>query len=117
MENAIDNCATKFKLGGKLAEPQSLQVKDLVYQASLEIFGGNYEVWLGCVYSEAKNDFVYRSNNQRVIIDAWCKTSFCLENLSFYFQKDENLVGTWNENGWFHYKNRTRTEFSICESL
>ena len=55
-ENATDNCATKFKFGGKLVEPRSLQVIDSVYEASKNVLdGSSYYYWLGIGYSEAMN--------------------------------------------------------------
>ena len=75
-QNAADKCENMFKLGGKLVEPRSLEVKDLLYEASKTATGSSYEYWLGIVFSEARNDYVYRFDKQLVTlgtIHIFCK--------------------------------------------
>ena len=67
-ENAADKCENMFKVGGKLVEPRSLEVKDLLYEASKTVTSSSYEYWLGIGFSEARNDYVYRFDKQLVTL-------------------------------------------------
>ena len=67
-QNAADKCENMFKVGGKLVEPRSLEVNDLVYEASKTVTGSSSEYWLGIVFSEARNDYVYRFDKQLVTL-------------------------------------------------
>ena len=66
-EEAKANCATKFLNSGKLFEPLSLQVNDLVWEEFKDtIVPNDYGPWIGVTDQETNSVFKYTSSDSEV---------------------------------------------------
>ena len=113
-EEAKANCATKFSNGGKLFEPMSLQVSELVWEEFKDtIISKGYAPWIGVNKQEAHSVYKYTSSGSNV--------SFTIPWLPGYEPRGNSsrCITMWEGAKWRGLGSRTSgcTSFqtSICE--
>ena len=107
-EEAVTICENKFKNGGKVVEPRTIEIKDLIHEAF-----GHPSVWVGIGYSQSTDSFIYKSDGTPVVIDAWVNFG-----ASSHTKRSTLYCGTWHGSGWYNnYRCASSTLPFICESL
>ena len=105
-EEAKVNCASKFS-SGKLFEPLSLQVNDLVWEEFKDTIVPGYGPWIGVTDQETNSVFKYTSSGSVV--------SFTIPWFAgITLKPSEECVYMWTEARWNEH-GCTADQTSICE--
>ena len=67
------NDANKFckNKGARLFEPRSKNINTLIYDKSVEVFGGSQETWLGINDLKTQEVYVFASNGEKISTFIW----------------------------------------------
>ena len=110
-EKAKVNCATKFLNSGKLFEPLSQQVNDLVWEEFKgTIVSNRYGAWIGVNDQETHSVFKYTSSGSDV--------SFTIQWLPGYesITSRNECIMLWKGGKWREIL-CTSSQVSICEHI
>ena len=107
-EEAKANCASKFLNSGKLFEPLSLQVNDLVWEEFKDtIVPNGYGPWIGVNNQERNSVYKYSSSGSEV--------SFTIPwKHGLHGQANRGCIYMWREAKWVD-RSCTPSQVSICE--
>ena len=114
---AIVNCASKFPSGGRLIEPRTVQLFELIEKTSISYFSSDRYVWLGVEYSGKKDAFIYTSDGAPVVIKKWYDSSAAQPLSNWNQKRNKNNYSAFGlkHKGWFNNFLDSSKEFSICE--
>ena len=95
--------------GARLFEPKSEKTNKLVFEKSVEVFGGEYRSWIGINDIAIDGEFVFESSGEKVSLFLWHPKNI--------FRSNEDCVmfgGPYNKEKW---ADRPCNEiwYSICE--
>lgn len=109
-EKAKVNCATKFLNSGKLFEPLSQQVNDMVWEEFKDkILSKGYGPWIGVNDQETHSVFKYTSSGSEV--------SFTIQWLPGYEGTSSNeCIMMWRGGKWRDLS-CTASQVSICQHI
>ena len=57
--------------GARLFEPRSKTMNKLIYDKSVEVFGGRYRTWLGINNFNTQGVYVFASNGEKISTRIW----------------------------------------------
>ena len=116
---AIVNCASKFPSGGKLIEPRTTQLHDLIVEESASYFSSKEYAWIGVEYSQAKDAFIYTSDEKPVTIAQWYMNTVAQPPDNLYQKRAETYFSAFgfafDSKGWFNNFPQNQELSYICE--
>jgi len=117
---AIVNCASKFPSGGRLIEPRTTHLHDLIVEESASYFASSvYYAWIGVEYSQAKDAFIYTSDEKPVTIAKWYQKNVAQPLDNTYQKRSENYFSAFGfktYKGWFNNFTTNKLPY-VCEPI